>query len=283
MPPKVVIKKLPPLQVKRFYVVVPSDATSEKVIDSIESAHSAALAFVNGSPPVANAAIETTHINGVVCCSVWHRPLPAAAAPVAKSSPAAKPAKKASVSPASAVAALAADGAASSGASGGVGSTSSASSDVELKTLSAPAGTAAPAAAKKKAKKPTLVVPAKYAGSKLRVGMKQIDLAAGENGDSASVQLICHVGDDKSEHSFTAKKTTLAALGYADMEAGSVNLKELVLLSMHFIVDEAGSKLADIPRALTPESLHELFPAYSKTVAKPDSQAAQSGGSCTIQ
>lgn len=282
MPPKT-----PVLVAKRFYVVVPADATSEKVIDSLESAQNAALAFVNKSVTVGAASLETTHINGVVCCTVWYRPAPPAAkpkpaAPKPKAAAAAAaPLKKKPV--AAAEAASASDDAASSASSSSYQFAAEAG-DVELKTVVAPAATTTTSASSApKKKKLGLAVPAKYAGSGLRVGMKMLNVSAGENGDSASLLLICHLGDATSEHSFTAKKATLAALGYADMEEGSVNLKELVLLSMHFIVDDAATKLADIPPALTPERLHELFPTYTKTVAKPGSQAASADGACSIQ
>ncbi len=278
MPPK----KSPVLVAKRFYVVVPADATSEKVIDSLESAQNAALAFVNQSATVGDASLETTHINGVVCCTVWYRP----AAPAPKPKPAPKAKAKASkpqpLKPQPLKPLAAGDDSSAASASYQFAAEAG---DVELKTVAAPAAasSASSASSAPKKKKLGLAVPAKYAGSALRVGMKMLNVSAGENGDSASLQLICHLGDATTEHSFTAKKSTLAALGYADMEEGTVNLKELVLLSMHFIVDDAATKLADIPPTLTPERLHELFPTYTKTVAKPGSQAASADGACAVQ
>jgi hypothetical protein len=294
------------LQVTRFYVVVPSDATSEKVIDSIESAQNAALAFVNArSLPVA--AVETTQINGVVCCSVWYRangpidpaaPVPVATKPKAAKPKPTKPVKSDSSSSSSSASSSVSPSPSPSPApepapdsvaldladSAGNYSFAPAEGDIELKERVSnndkPAPVAAATPAKKK--KPTLVVPAKYSHSTLRVGMKNVVLNAGDAGDSASVQLICHLADVTTEHTFIAKKTTLAALGYADMEEGTVNIKELVLLSLHYIVDDAKSQLRDIPRQLSPEQLHELFPAYTKSVAKPGSQAASAEG-CTIQ
>lgn len=122
--------------------------------------------------------------------------------------------------------------------------------------------------------KPKKHLPPKYAKSQLRVAFKPVDYSQGgrsirkhtrsftrthTHADTVSVKLRCSVGSYVSEHHFSAKKSTLEGLGYANMEegisarvwprapgritplacgAGVVELKDLVMLSMHFLVDD---------------------------------------------
>lgn len=137
-------------------------------------------------------------------------------------------------------------------------------------------------------------LPPQYARSALRVGFKGLNT---EEGDQVSIQLRCSVGEQHTLHKFTAKKDTLAALGYAQMEEGTLDLKDLVTLSMHFIVDDCHTPLAEVPAELSPEKLSTLFAGYGKVgrrqrgaaftptqqaVARPGSAAAENGGTCTV-
>jgi hypothetical protein len=139
--------------------------------------------------------------------------------------------------------------------------------------------------------------------------------------DVVKLPIKCSIKDVHSEHIFSADKETLTALGFANIEEGQLDVKDLVLLSMHFLVDDMylviyfisyfkhiqhqsttttttttttmlfnlffrkyrHVELADIPKELSPAKLHELFPQYRKAVAKPGSPAATGDGSnCTI-
>lgn len=103
--------------------------------------------------------------------------------------------------------------------------------------------------------KPKKSLPRKYAKSALRVAFKPVDYSQGE---TVVVKLRCKLNGDVKEHVFSAKKPTLETLGYANLDEGSsrkcvgeiefrltiafikgvVELKDLALITMHFLVDE---------------------------------------------
>lgn len=125
--------------------------------------------------------------------------------------------------------------------------------------------------------------------------------------DTVVVKLRCSLNDTVKEHVFSAKKSTLEGLGFANMEEGLhvfvlvccfylitylsvvqkkqgvVEMKDLALLSMHFLVDDMCARspslslllllftfvktnrkkeLVDIDVDLTPEKLNAAFPNY---------------------